>query len=219
MTAVDTATAVAALFVDAEGCYAGLPGVEVWHIGRDARTYAGPHPVVAHPPCQRWARFAEGHPITGRVFIPGNDFGCFHQALVMARRFGGVIEHPKDSKAFGRAMGFGLGKPASSGWSRSNDGQGWICQVEQGHYGHFSRKPTWLYACRIDLPDLIWGRSEQRLPAYAVERYGYEKARRIGVMAAVGGKHKTRIREATPPAFRDVLLTMARSVSARAVAA
>ena len=44
----------------------------------------------------------------------------------------------------------------------------------------------------------------------ALERYGYEKARRIGMMAMVGGKDKTKIRNATPPEFRDVLLSMCR---------
>lgn len=43
-----------------------------------------------------------------------------------------------------------------------------------------------------------------------VERYGYEKARRIGVVAMVGGKNKTRIRNATPLEFRDLLLGIAR---------
>jgi hypothetical protein len=45
-----------------------------------------------------------------------------------------------------------------------------------------------------------------------VERYGYAKARRIGVVAMVGGKDKTRIRNATPVPFRDVLVGIARSV-------
>lgn len=62
-------------------------------------------------------------------------------------------------------------------------------------------------------PALIWGRSEQRLPEYAVKRYGYAKARRIGVMAAIGGKHKKAIRDRTPVAFRDVLIKIARSVN------
>jgi len=82
------------------------------------------------------------------------------------------------------------------------------CHVEQGHYGHMSRKATWLYAVGVSLPSLQWGRCEQRLHPVALERYGYEKARRIGMMAMVGGKDKTKIRNATPLEFRDVLISM-----------
>jgi hypothetical protein len=60
-------------------------------------------------------------------------------------------------------------------------------------------------------PALIWGPSEQRIHPRALELHGYAKARRIGMMAMVGGKDKTRIRNATPEAFRDVLLSIARS--------
>lgn len=96
---------------------------------------------------------------------------------------------------------------------------GWTCYVEQGHYGHFSRKPTWLYACRTDLPKLEWSRLPQRLHPVALERYGYEKARRIGVMAMIGGKLKTEIRNATPPQFRDLLLSIARTATPQRQAA
>lgn len=204
---------VAALYVETNGAYYGLHDVDPWDEARDARKYAGPYPVVAHPPCQRWGRYSENHPIKGKIATTGDDGGCFIHALATVRTFGGVIEHPKDSKAFGEEYGFGLGKPMAMGWTRSNDGIGWICQVEQGHYGHFSRKATWLYAAHCALPSLTWGRSEQKIHPVALARHGYEKARRIGMMAMVGGKDKTRIREATPPAFRDLLISMARSVS------
>lgn len=52
---------------------------------------------------------------------------------------------------------------------------------------------------------------EQRLHPTALEKYGYAKARRIGMMAMVGGKDKTKIRNATPPEFRDLLVSIARS--------
>ena len=207
---------IAALFVEQGGCYFDVTGTDCWPMDRDARTYVGPHPVVAHPPCQRWGRFATGAPNKPNQYIAGDDGGCFASALASVRRFGGVLEHPKDSLAL---AAHGLTKPPhTGGWVKADD-IGWTCCVEQGHYGHFSRKPTWLYAVGATLPDLIWGRSEQRLPAYAVERYGYAKARRIGVMAAVGGKDKTRIRNATPLPFRDLLLSMADSVNQQRAAA
>lgn len=85
------------------------------------------------------------------------------------------------------------------------------CYVEQGHYGHMSRKPTWLLAKTAQkLPELNWTKGDQRLHPIALARYGYAKARRIGMTAMVGGKDKTKIRNATPLAFRDVLISIAR---------
>lgn len=201
---------IAALFVETGGCYFGLPNVQAWDIRKDAREYRGPFPVVAHPPCQRWGRYAENHPIKGRVNRLGEDGGCFAAALAAVRNYGGVLEHPKDSEAWDY---FGLLKPQAQGWTRADAFGGWTCQVEQGHYGHFSRKATWLYAVVADLPTLRWGRSPQRIHPRALELHGYEKARRIGMMAMVGGKDKTRIRNATPIPFRDLLIRIAETAA------
>lgn len=91
--------------------------------------------------------------------------------------------------------------------------RGFTCYIEQGHYGHFARKPSWLYACGTDLPTLNWTIGEQRLHPVALAKYGYEKARRIGMMAMIGGKRKTEIRNATPQEFRDLLLNLARTAA------
>jgi len=207
---------IAALYVETNGCYFGLPDVDPWPEARDARLYDGPHPCVAHPPCQRWGRFWHGSTRKPHQFKLGDDNGCFAAALAAVRQWGGVLEHPADSHAW---AAFGLNKPPrSGGWVRADGCTGFTCCVEQGHYGHFSRKRTWLYAVGCDLPDLTWGPAEQRIPQWMIDRYGYEKARRIGVIAMVGGKDKTRIRNATPPEFRDLLLGMARTVSRRAAA-
>ena len=57
--------------------------------------------------------------------------------------------------------------------------------MEQGHYGHRARKPTWLYAVARAMPrDLVWGVSAA---AGAVERLSHKQ------------------RRATPLAFRDAL--------------
>ena len=200
---------IAALYVEPDGIYAGLPDVEVWDAAHDARRYAGTHPVVAHPPCQRWGRFWHGSTRRPHQFLLGADGGCFMAALDAVRGWGGVLEHPADSRAWKH---FGLtAPPRHRGWVPADNQGGWTCYVEQGHYGHLARKPTWLYACHTALPELIWAKGEQRLHPVALARHGYAKARRVGMLAMVGGKRKTEIRNATPEPFRDVLLDMART--------
>lgn len=210
--------AVAALYVETGGAYFGRDDIEPWDEPRDARKYDGPHPVVAHPPCQRWGRFHHGSTRKPHQFKLGDDGGCFHAAIEALAYHGGVLEHPADSQAW---AAFGLTKPPrAGGWVKtvyvsdtSDSVNLWTCCVYQGHYGHLAGKATWLLAagmCREDLPELRWGKTEQRIHPRALELHGYEKARRIGMMAMVGGKDKTRIRNATPPEFRDVLINIAR---------
>lgn len=209
---------IAALFVETGGCYFGLEGVDPWDLARDARLYRGPHPVVAHSPCQRWGRFWHGSTRKPHQFKKGDDKGCFKAAITAVRTFGGVLEHPQDSAAWDKEF-FNLAKPPrSGGWIKADALGGWTCRVEQGRYGHLANKPTWLYAAHVDLPELEWGEGEQRLHPVALARHGYEKARRIGMMAMVGGKAKTQIREATTPEFRDLLLSIAASALQRKAA-
>jgi len=198
---------IAALYIETNGVYFGLPDVDPWDEARDARQYSGPWPVVAHPPCERWGRFWHGSTARPHQYRLGDDGGCFAAALAAVRQFGGVLEHPKDSHAW-RAFGL-VAPPRDGGWIKADDWGGWTCCVEQGHYGHMANKATWLYANGVKLPRLAWGRGEQRLHPTALARYGYAKARRIGMVAMVGGKFKKQIRNATPVAFRDVLLAMA----------
>jgi hypothetical protein len=206
---------IAALFVETDGAYFALPGVDAWDIERDARKYAGPHPVVAHPPCQRWGRFWHGSTRKPHQFQMGDDGNCFMAAINALMICGGVLEHPADSHAWA-AYGFAK-PPRAGGWvvaaSQTFSAPWFTCCVYQGQYGHLAGKPTWLLARGMalkDLPELRWGKTEQRIHPRALELHGYEKARRIGMLAMVGGKDKTRIRNATPPEFRDVLINIAR---------
>lgn len=201
---------VAALYVETGGCYFGTDAVEPWDEVRDARLYAGPWPVVAHPPCQRWGRFWHGSTRKPHQFELGDDGGCFEAALASVRRWSGVIEHPADSHAFAH---FRLPIPIrGQGWTMLTDEYGGrSCYVEQGHYGHAARKASFLYAVGISFAELEWRRGEQRIPEWMVERYGYAKARRIGVVAMIGGKDKTEKRNRTPAPFRDLLISLARS--------
>lgn len=203
---------IAALFVETDGVYYGLDDVDPWDEVRDARKYAGPWPVIAHPPCERWGRFWHGSTRKPHQYTLGDDGGCFKAALHAVRTWGGVLEHPADSHAWAH---FGLERPTRfAGW-RNVSGGGWTCYVEQGHYGHMSRKPTWLFVdcvARKNLPELDWSRGAQRLHPTALANYGYEKARRIGMTAMVGGKDKKKIRNRTPIEFRDVLLALVNGI-------
>lgn len=200
---------VAALFVETDGIYFRLANVDPWDRTRDARRYQGPYPVVAHPPCERWGRFWHGSTRKPHQYHLGDDNGCFAAALAAVRRFGGVIEHPADTLAW---SAFGLTPPPrTGGWVAADFQGGWTCYVEQGHYGHMARKATWLYASGVDLPMLRWGQGRQRLHPVALAKHGYAKARRIGMMAMIGGKDKKRLRDATPIEFRDLLIAIAQS--------
>lgn len=199
---------VAALFVRADGPYANRPDVDAWTVDRDARLYSGPWPVVAHPPCARWGRFAEayGH-------AAGDDEGCFAAALRSVRSFGGVIEHPEASIAWAR---FGLPRPEKhgEGWVRSLFDPGWSCSVDQGVYGHATRKRTWLYWCGRGRPsELDWrdGSKPTPLPgqdyAYIARNARIMALKAAGVIVRGLGRDE---RELTPPAFAEALIGLAK---------
>lgn len=190
---------LAALFVDPKGAYAGWPWVDLWDKKRDARRYAGPLPVVAHPPCHLWGKMAAVNHSRwgGEHNLPGNDGGCFAAALQAVNTWGGVLEHPAHTYAFAT---HGLIEPTSMGWQKTING-GWVCEVWQSAYGHPANKATWLYYYGNNPPiELIWDR--------------------VNGTHQIGGKDsaenrinkptiKGRAASATPLAFRDALLKLA----------
>jgi hypothetical protein len=190
---------IAALFVQTGGAYFGLEGVDPWDEARDARLYPGPWPVVAHPPCARWSRLAGFCEAMG-YGRRGEDGGCFASALASVRRWGGVLEHPLASAAWS-ASGL-IEPPRSGGWVAAGDWIGWTCCVDQGWYGHQVPKPTWLYAAAVTPPSLRWGPHPQppRKPNHNSRR-GH-----LGTMWSTDRIH-------TPTAFRDLLLSIARSAT------
>lgn len=197
---------IAALFVQAKGAYANTPGVDPWPEARDARRYAGPWPVVAHPPCSRWCRLAGlvearwGHK-------RGEDGGCFAAALAAVQRWGGVLEHPAYSDAW---AAFGLPRPnRHGGWAEGAGGAS--AHVKQGRYGHPAKKATWLFAVGTIRPPLRWGfvpdQRARALVSWCGNRVASGESRpRLGAAAAA----------ATPPEFKELLLTIAESAHGEA---
>jgi hypothetical protein len=203
---------VAALYVQESGCYFNLEGVDPYDITRDARLYAGPHPVVAHPPCERWGRYWSGGPSAKVRRLKGDDGGCFAAALKSVRQWGGVLEHPKDSSAW---AAFGLNKPPfAGGWVKADEVGGFTCCVHQGFYGHRAPKATWLYAKGVDLPDLRWGRA----PSGVKLDLGYHTAEERAANKHLRQRASSLVerlsaseRAATPVEFRDLLINIART--------
>lgn len=122
---------VAALYIDPRGPYPKLLGPELcWDEARDARTYAGPWPIVAHPPCRSWGSL--------RHLAKGDDSDCGPIAVGHVRAYGGVLEHPARSTLY-RHCGMPAPGELPDRWG------GKTIQVDQCDYGHVARKKTWLY--------------------------------------------------------------------------
>lgn len=198
---------VAALYVQTGGCYFGLPDVDPWDEKRDARLYAGPWPVVAHPPCHLWVNLAAVNfkRYGGEHNRPGNDGGCFAAALASVRRWGGVLEHPAESKAW---AAHGLIRPSGIGWGPAGMAES-TCEVWQSAYGHKARKRTWLlyvgdHRAGRRPPEMNWAR-----------RAGTHQCGWFDRNKPTLSKREA---NATPLAFRDALLSLARHSRARGAA-
>lgn len=199
---------IAALFVETNGCYFGLPEVDPWDKARDARRYEGPHPVVAHPPCERWGRYWGGAPAQMPRLRLADDKGCFASALHSVRLYGGVLEHPEGSHAW---RWFQLNvPPKNGGWVKADWLGGWTCCVEQGAYGHRARKATWLYAFGTETPSLRWGSAPGDFVRLE-DGYHSKEERARAIKTGACPRLSKQQRAATPPDFRDLLLSIART--------
>lgn len=124
---------VAALYVESRGHYQAL--ADCYDAQRDARTYAGDLPVVAHPPCGPWGRLSQ--------FSTKDDPQLARIAVRQVREFGGVLEHPAHSRLWDE---FQL-PPPDSLFADEFGGRTYV--INQGDYGHRAPKETWLYAVRL----------------------------------------------------------------------
>lgn len=187
---------VAVLYVDPRGPYPGL--VRDWYDeARDARSYAGPFPVVAHPPCGPWSSL--------RHLSRETTAGCAPLALEAVRSFGGVLEHPKGSTFF-TVHGLPLPGELPDAFG------GYTLEVSQCDWGHVARKRTWLY---------IVGVAREALPPIPPSREpthwasgGRTRSSRQGTPVPPGIKVcSAQQRRRTPPAFAAWLLEIARSAT------
>ena len=131
---------VAVLFARSDSVYKNLSGCDVYDVERDARTYDGPWPVVAHPPCRAWGRLR--HMASPRA----DERNLARLAVALVREFGGVLEHPHASTLWptqrlpnpGERDGFG----------------GWTLPITQHDWGHRAEKGTRLYIVGCEPRDI-----------------------------------------------------------------
>lgn len=190
---------VAALYVDRErGPYRAIHGVDVWDEARDASRYAGPWPVVAHPPCGPWGRLRH---MCGAALLAQEWLGPL--AVEQVRTWGGVLEHPADSKLWQACnMPRPGGLPDASG--------GFTLAIEQWFWGHEAVKPTWLYVVGASVPPMP-PRPTTARPASG----GIEARKRDPKLRSMVERMSANKRHLTPPAFAEWLVELARSVRSR----
>lgn len=131
---------VAALFVRSDNHYAAL-GVDCYDIERDALTWRGGAPGIFHPPCRAWGQLSHmAKPRAGE-----RELALW--SMAMARRWGGVVEHPYASRLWRAANCASFGVRDQFG--------GVLVPVRQRWFGHRAQKKTCLYIVG-PVPDLTW---------------------------------------------------------------
>lgn len=134
---------VAVLCAQNRSVYRLIGGVEIYDQTRDARTFPGGVPVVAHPPCRAWSAYCahQSKPAVGEKEL---GLWCADQV----RQCGGILEKPAHSRLFEAAR---LPLP---GWAARGDS--WSIEVMQVWWGFPQLKKTWLYFSKINPAQVNW---------------------------------------------------------------
>ena len=183
---------VSILFARSDSNYINIEGCDVYDIDRNALTFPGGTPVIAHPPCRSWGRLAHmARPRLGeRALAPW--------AVYQVRENGGILEHPANSKLWRE-----LSLPTGTDLDQYG---GYTLSVDQFWWGHKARKKTWLYVVgvpRAELPPmpLKFGRATHTIGACAKYKSAYKRPE---------VSHAER--EHTPPDLAKWLVSIARMI-------
>lgn len=143
---------VAVLCAARNSVYSRL-GCDTYDEARDAFSFNGGKPVIAHPPCRLFGRLSQFASGTDSEFCREIILGLW--CVRWVQRCGGVLEHPEHSALFQYAD---LPTPGNS------FGVGFTIEVPQFWFGHRALKRTWLY---------IVGKTKRQLPEmpFRLERY------------------------------------------------
>lgn len=148
---------VAVLFASRVSIYHELAdelNLEVYDEPRDARTFTGGMPIVAHPPCRSWSAYTahQSKPQPGERQLA---LWCVEQL----RKYGGVLEQPAHSRLFEASN---IPRPSDN--AKDNE---WSAQVWQSWWGFEIRKRTWLAffhvsQSAVEFPFALWDQYPDR---------------------------------------------------------
>lgn len=131
---------VSVLFTRKDSYYNSIECCDCYDIERNALTFTGGNPVIAHPPCRSWGRLRHfAKPLPGEKALAV-------WAVYMVRECGGVLEHPASSMLW-RELNLPLG-------AQKDKYGGFTIDIDQFWFGHKARKKTWLYVCGINRQDV-----------------------------------------------------------------
>jgi hypothetical protein len=110
------------LFTKENSIYEQL-GCECYGKERNALTYTGDKPVIAHPPCRAWGTMKHW----AKPEIGEKELALW--AFDLVNKNGGILEHPLRSEL----------------WKTVNTSTGHLFPINQLDFGHVCTKPTMLY--------------------------------------------------------------------------
>ena len=123
------------LFTQEKSNYDKIKLFDCYDIKRNALSFNGRVPLIAHPPCRKFSK------LRGLSTAPLSEKKLAFFALSKVRQFGGILEHPRSSTL----------------WINGNfnlDGSidtygGFLRSVDLSWFGFPARKATMLYFCGI----------------------------------------------------------------------
>jgi hypothetical protein len=119
------------LFTKENSIYNRL-GCDCYDKERNALTYTGQRPVIAHPPCRAWGK------LKGQAKPEPGEKNLAVWALQQVNQKGGCLEHPKASDLF----------------KNYDISHGILYPIQQKDFGHPARKDTYIYIVGLDIRDI-----------------------------------------------------------------
>ena len=116
---------IAVLGAARKSIYKEIPGLDVYDIDRDLRTFDRSLPVIAHPPCRGWSAFMSHFSNADEA-----EKDLAWQCIRHVRYCGGVLEHPAHSKFVKKVMN-------QTDFFK-------VVEVKQRWFGYPIDKRTWL---------------------------------------------------------------------------